>query len=256
MTTAVADAHEHDHHGPAKGFQRWLFTTNHKDIGSMYLVFSLIMFFVGGAMALVIRSELMIPGLQFVNPGFFNQMSTMHALIMIFGAVMPAFVGLANWMIPMMIGAPDMALPRMNNWSFWILPVAFSMLLSTLFMPGGAPAGGWTMYPPLVLQTGDAFPFLIFSIHLMGLSSIMGAINIIVTIINMRAPDMSLLKMPMFVWTWLITASRSCRFLQARSRCCSPTSFSAPAFSWRPAAGTRSCSSISSGSSGIRRFTS
>jgi cytochrome c oxidase subunit 1 len=119
---------------------------------------------------------------------------------------MPAFVGLANWMIPMMIGAPDMALPRMNNWSFWILPVAFGMLLSTLFMPGGAPASGWTMYPPLVLQTGDAFPFLIFSVHLMGLSSIMGAINIIVTIINMRAPHMSLLAMPMFVWTWLITA--------------------------------------------------
>jgi len=109
-------------------------------------------------------------------------------------------------MIPLMIGAPDMALPRMNNWSFWILPVAFSILLSTLLMPGGAPAGGWTMYPPLVLQTGNSFPFLIFSVHLMGISSIMGAINIIVTVINMRAPEMSLLKMPMFVWTWLITA--------------------------------------------------
>ena len=172
----------------------------------MYLIFSLTMFFIGGAMAMVIRSELAIPGLQFVHPEFFNQMTTMHALIMVFGAVMPAFVGLANWMIPLMIGAPDMALPRMNNWSFWILPVAFGILLSTLFMPGGSPAGGWTMYPPLVLQTGDAFPFLIFSVHLMGLSSIMGAINIIVTVINMRAPDMSLLKMPMFVWTWLITA--------------------------------------------------
>jgi cytochrome c oxidase subunit 1 len=125
---------------------------------------------------------------------------------MVFGAVMPAFVGLANWMIPLMIGAPDMALPRMNNWSFWILPVAFGILLSTLLMPGGAPAGGWTMYPPLILQTGDAFPFLIFSVHLMGISSIMGSINVIVTIINMRAPDMTLLKMPMFVWTWLITA--------------------------------------------------
>ena len=207
MVSAVADVHDkHDDHGPASGIKRWLYTTNHKDIGSMYLIFSLIMFLVGGAMALVIRSELFQPGLQFVQPEFFNQMTTMHALIMVFGAVMPAFVGLANWMIPMMIGAPDMALPRMNNWSFWILPVAFGILLSTLFMPGGAPASGWTMYPPLVLQTGDAFPFLIFSVHLMGISSIMGAINVIVTIINMRAPDMTLLKMPMFVWMWLITA--------------------------------------------------
>ncbi len=212
MSTTVTDVHAADHahddhdHGPAQGWRRWLYATNHKDIGTMYLVFSLIMFFFGGTMALIIRSELFMPGLQFVEPAFFNQMTTMHALIMVFGAVMPAFVGLANWMIPLMIGAPDMALPRMNNWSFWILPVAFGILLSTLFMPGGAPASGWTMYPPLVLQTGDAFPFLIFSVHLMGLSSIMGAINVIVTIINMRAPDMTLLKMPMFVWTWLITA--------------------------------------------------
>ena len=196
----------HDDHGPEKGLKRWIFTTNHKDIGTLYLLFSLLMFFVGGAMAMIIRAELFQPGLQFVNPAFFNQMTTMHALIMIFGAVMPAFVGLANWMMPMMVGAPDMALPRMNNWSFWILPFAFTLLLSTLFMPGGAPAGGWTMYPPLVLQTGDAFPFLIFSVHLMGISSIMGAINIIVTIMNMRAPGMTLLKMPLFPWTWLITA--------------------------------------------------
>ena len=125
---------------------------------------------------------------------------------MVFGAVMPAFVGLANWLIPMMIGAPDMALPRMNNWSFWILPFAFTMLLSTLIMPGGGPAGGWTMYPPLIQQTGVALPFLIFAIHMMGVSSIMGAINIVVTIMNMRAPGMTLLKMPLFVWTWLITA--------------------------------------------------
>jgi cytochrome c oxidase subunit 1 len=130
----------------------------------------------------------------------------MHALIMVFGAIMPAFVGLANWLIPMMIGAPDMALPRMNNWSFWILPFAGVMLVSTLFMEGGAPASGWTMYPPLVLQTGDAFPFLIFSVHLLGISSIMGAINVIVTIVNMRAPGMTMMKMPLFVWTWLITA--------------------------------------------------
>ena len=206
----IDDAHshhdDHDDHGPAKGLMRWVTTTNHKDIGTLYLLFSLTMFFVGGAMAMVIRAELFQPGIQLVDPGFFNQMTTMHALIMIFGAVMPAFVGLANWMIPMMIGAPDMALPRMNNWSFWILPFAFTTLLLTLLLPGGGPAGGWTMYPPLVLQTGDAFPFLIFAVHLAGISSIMGAINIIVTIMNMRAPGMNLLKMPLFVWTWLITA--------------------------------------------------
>jgi len=205
MSTATHAAHDDHGHYPG-GILRWLTTTNHKDIGTMYLVFSLIMFFVGGAMALVIRAELFQPGLQFVDPAFFNQMTTMHALIMIFGAVMPAFVGLANWMIPLQVGAPDMALPRLNNWSFWILPFAFTLLLMTLFLPGGAPASGWTIYPPLVLQTGNAFPFLIFAIHLMGLSSIMGAINIIVTIMNMRAPGMGLLKMPLFVWTWLITA--------------------------------------------------
>jgi cytochrome c oxidase subunit I len=206
MQMSTAAAHDAHDHGPAKGLSRWLFTTNHKDIGTLYLLFSLLMFFVGGAMAMIIRAELFQPGLQFVDPMFFNSMTTMHALIMIFGAVMPAFVGLANWLIPMMIGGPDMALPRMNNWSFWILPFAFAMLLSTLFMDGGAPAGGWTIYPPLVLQTGDAFPFLIFAIHLMGISSIMGAINVVVTILNMRAPGMTLMKMPLFVWTWLITA--------------------------------------------------
>jgi len=200
---AVHDDH-HDH--KPTGIGRWLFSTNHKDIGTMYLVFALIMFFIGGAMAMVIRAELFQPGLQFVDPHFFNQMTTLHALIMIFGALMPAGVGLANWLIPMMIGAPDMALPRMNNMSFWILPFAFTLLFSTLFMEGGAPAGGWTMYPPLTLQLGDAFPFLIFAIHLLGISSIMGAINIIATIFNMRAPGMTFMRLPLFVWTWIITA--------------------------------------------------
>ncbi|RMG58210.1 MAG: cytochrome c oxidase subunit I [Gammaproteobacteria bacterium] len=199
----IEDTHHEEH---PSGIKRWLFTTNHKDIGTLYLVFALIMFLIGGVMALVIRAELFQPGLQFVEPQFFNSMTTLHALVMIFGGVMPAFTGLANWLIPMMIGAPDMAMPRMNNWSFWILPFAFAMLLSTLFMEGGAPAGGWTLYPPLVLQTGDAFPFAMFAIHLMGLSSIMGSINIIATILNMRAPGMTLMKMPLFVWTWLITA--------------------------------------------------
>jgi cytochrome c oxidase subunit 1 len=204
MTATTQD--EALHHGPPSNFiQRWLFTTNHKDIGTLYLLFSLLMFFVGGTMALIVRAELFQPGLQLVDPYFFNQMTTMHALVMIFGAVMPAFTGLANWLIPMMIGGPDMALPRMNNWSFWLLPFAFTMLLATLFMPGGGPAGGWTMYPPLMLQHGMSFPFVIFAVHLMGISSIMGAINVIATVLNMRAPGMSLMRMPMFVWTWLIT---------------------------------------------------
>src|ERR1700748_1110524 len=179
-STAHDHAHDdHDHHGPDTGIKRWLFATNHKDIGTMYLVFSLIMFFIGGTMAMLIRAELFKPGLQLMDPVVFNQMTTMHALIMIFGAVMPAFVGLANWLVPMMIGAPDMALPRMNNWSFWILPFAFFLLISEIFMPGGGPQGGWTMYPPLALEGGVNVAFMIFSIHLMGISSIMGAINII-----------------------------------------------------------------------------
>ena len=200
---ALPQHHEHEHPG---GITRWLFTTNHKDIGTLYLLFAVSMLFIGGSFAMVVRLELFQPGLQFVNPHFFNQMTTMHALVMIFGAVMPAFVGLANWMIPMMIGAPDMALPRLNNWSFWLLPFAFTLLLSTLFMPGGAPSGGWTMYPPLVLQAGMAFPFLIFAVHLMGISSVMGAINVITTVFNMRAPGMTYTKLPLFVWTWVITA--------------------------------------------------
>jgi len=198
--------HDHDEHGPAPGLMRWVTTTNHKDIGTLYLWFSMIMFFIGGAMALVIRAELFQPGIQIVDPMFFNSMTTMHALVMIFGVVMPAFVGLANWMIPMMIGAPDMALPRLNNWSFWIMPFAFAILLSTLFMDSGGPAGGWTLYPPLVLQMGDSFAYVIFAIHFLGISSVMGSINIVATIFNMRPPGMTFMKMPMFVWTWLITA--------------------------------------------------
>ena len=205
MSTIAKDTH-HDHEHKPTGLKRWFFSTNHKDIGTLYLIFALTMFFVGGAMAMIIRAELFQPGLQFVDPQFYNSMVTIHALVMIFGAVMPAGVGLANWMIPLMIGAPDMALPRMNNMSFWILPFAFALLLSTIFMQGGGPAGGWTMYPPLVLQTGDAFPFLIFAVHFLGVSSIMGAINIIATVFNMRAPGMSLMQMPLFVWTWVITS--------------------------------------------------
>src|SRR5690348_528533 len=202
---ATHDQHD-DHHGAPKSFfQRWCMSTNHKDIGTLYLIFALTMFFIGGSFAMTIRAELFKPGLQLVQPYFFNELTTMHGLIMIFGAIMPAFVGLGNWMIPLMVGAPDMALPRMNNLSFWILPFAFLLMLSTLFSPGGAPAGGWTMYPPLSLQS-DSLAYVVFAIHLMGISSIMGAINIIATILNMRAPGMDLLKMPLFVWSWLITA--------------------------------------------------
>jgi cytochrome c oxidase subunit 1 len=204
--THAHDDHDHHDHKPT-GIKRWLYTTNHKDIGSMYLWFSFAMFLIGGAMAMVIRAELYQPGLQIVDPNFFNQMTTVHGLIMVFGAVMPAFVGLANWMIPMMIGAPDMALPRMNNWSFWILPFAFSILLASLFMEGGGPNFGWTFYAPLsTTYSNDTTALFVFSVHIMGMSSIMGAINVIVTIMNMRAPGMTYMKMPLFVWTWLITA--------------------------------------------------
>ena len=206
---SAQDGHGHnDHyHGPAKGISRWLFTTNHKDIGTLYLWLSFILFLLAGVMVLVVRAELFKPGLQLLDPNLYNQLVTMHGLIMIFGAVMPAFTGLANWMIPLMIGAPDMALPRMNNWSFWILPFAFTILVSTLFMDGGGPNFGWTFYAPLSTTYGPmSTDFFIFSVHLMGMSSIMGAINIIATIFNLRAPGMTMMKLPLFVWTWLITA--------------------------------------------------
>ncbi len=209
MEDTLNPEQEHDdgHHAPPKGIMRWLLTTNHKDIGTLYLWFSFIMFLTGGVMAMVIRAELFQPGLQLVDPNFFNQMTTVHGLVMVFGAVMPAFTGLANWLIPMMIGAPDMALPRMNNWSFWILPFAFIILLSSLFMEGGAPNFGWTFYAPLSTQySPDSTALFVFSVHIMGISSIMGAINVIVTVINMRAPGMTWMKLPLFAWTWLITA--------------------------------------------------
>ncbi|HWA36622.1 MAG TPA: cbb3-type cytochrome c oxidase subunit I, partial [Burkholderiales bacterium] len=215
--SSVVDTHDHaapghaghdhhDHHGGYGGLMRWVTTTNHKDIGTMYLWFSFIMFLVGGFMALVIRAELFSPGLQVVNPDFFNQMTTMHGLIMVFGAIMPAFVGFANWLIPMQIGAPDMAFARLNNWSFWLLPFAGTLLILSFFTPGGAPGVGWTMYAPLTVQMGIGMDLTIFAVHILGMSSILGSINIITTILNMRAPGMTLMKMPLFVWTWLITA--------------------------------------------------
>ncbi|MEO8975777.1 MAG: cbb3-type cytochrome c oxidase subunit I, partial [Casimicrobiaceae bacterium] len=196
------DAHGHR----PTGIMRWITTTNHKDIGTMYLWFSFTMFLVGGTMALTIRAELFEPGMQIVDPEFFNSLTTLHGLIMIFGAIMPAAVGFANWMIPMMIGAPDMAFARMNNWSFWLLPFAAMLLIGSLFAPGGGAAGGWTMYPPLSVQMGMGMDMTIFAVHIMGASSIMGSINIITTILNMRAPGMTMMKLPLFCWSWLITA--------------------------------------------------
>ena len=198
--------HAHDHHGAPAGWRRWLYATNHKDIGTMYLLFAFSMLIVGGVLALVIRAELFQPGLQFVNPQLFNQLTTMHGLIMVFGAIMPAFVGFANWMIPLQIGAADMAFARMNNLSFWLMIPAAVMLVSSFAMPGGAPAAGWTLYAPLTLQMGPSMDVAIFALHILGASSIMGSINIIVTVLNMRAPGMTLMKMPLFCWTWLITA--------------------------------------------------
>ena len=207
--SAVLDPHDHahdDHHHAPTGWRRWLYATNHKDIGTMYLTFALVMFFFGGINALLLRAELFQPGLQIVQPEFFNQLTTMHGILMVFGAVMPAWVGFANWLIPLQIGASDMAFARMNNFSFWLLPAAGILLVVSYFVPGGAPAAGWTVYAPLSTQMGPGMDLGIFALHIMGASSIMGAINIIVTVLNMRAPGMTLMKMPMFCWTWLITA--------------------------------------------------
>ncbi len=208
MTTIVHDHLGSDEHAHAQphGWRRWLLATNHKDIGTLYLIFSFTMFLVGGVMALLIRMELFAPGFQIMHPEFFNQLVTMHGVIMVFGAIMPAFVGFANWMLPLQIGAADMAFARMNNFSFWLLPPAAMLLSVSFFVPGGATAAGWTLYAPLSVQMGPGMDLAIFALHIMGASSIMGAINIIVTILNMRAPGMSLMKMPLFAWTWLITA--------------------------------------------------
>ena len=181
-------------------------TTNHKDIGTMYLWFALFNFFAGGIMALLIRAELFMPGLQVVHPSLYNQLITLHGLVMIFGALMPAFTGFANWQIPVMIGASDMAFARLNNWSFWLLPPAGLLLIISFFVPGGATAAGWTIYAPLSTQQGIGMDMAIFALHLMGISSIMGSINIMTTILNLRSPDMPLMKMPLFCWTWAVTA--------------------------------------------------
>ena len=196
----------HGAHDKPSGWARWVYATNHKDIGTLYLWFAFAMFISGGVMALAIRAELFMPGLQFWQPELFNQLTTLHGLVMVFGAIMPAFTGLANWMLPLMIGAPDMAFARMNNWSFWLLPPAALLLILSFWVPGGAAAAGWTLYAPLSTQGGMGMDLTIFAIHILGVSSVMGAINIVVTVLNLRAPGMGLMQMPMFAWASLITA--------------------------------------------------
>lgn len=206
--------HGHDaHHGGAAPPRNlvakavyYFKTTNHKDIGTLYLWLALINFFLGGSMALVMRTELFYPGLQVVSPELYNEMLTMHGLVMIFGAAMPALTGIANWQIPIMIGAKDMAFARLNNWSFWLLPPATLLLVFSFFAPGGATGAGWTLYAPLSTQQGVGMDMAIFALHLMGISSIMGSINIMTTILNLRSPDMPLMKMPLFCWTWVVTS--------------------------------------------------
>ncbi|GAB4066592.1 cytochrome c oxidase subunit I [Ancylobacter sonchi] len=205
----------HAHGGDPTGWKRWVYSTNNKDIGLMYLIFAIVAGIVGGALSIGIRMELQQPGMQiFSDPQTFNVFTTGHGLIMIFFMVMPAMIGgYGNYFVPLMIGAPDTAFPRINNVAFWLLPPAFALAILSLFVEGAAGStgfgGGWTIYPPLSSKLGHPGPamdLLILSLHIAGASSILGAINLITTILNMRAPGMTLHKMPLFAWSQLVTA--------------------------------------------------